>query len=117
MAICGMKSINLKCDALKILGVHFSYNKTLPNEMNVLKLTMDIRSALKLWRMQNLTLEERIIIFKTLPLTEIVYLAPLIIFLDYIIKEIKKIREHLMWKHSPSKIQYKTLGMDYQNGG
>lgn len=29
MAICGMKSVDLMSDTLKILGVHFSYNKTL----------------------------------------------------------------------------------------
>ena len=39
--------------------------------------------------MQDLTLEGRTITFKTLALSKIVYLALLIIFPDYIIKEIK----------------------------
>ena len=65
--------------------------------------------------MQNLKLERIITIFKTLALWEIVYLALLIIFLNYIVKEIKRIQEHFIWKHSPLKLQHKTLRMDNQN--
>ena len=72
MAACGMKPVNLTSDTLKILGFRFSCNKALQNEMNVLKAIMDIQSDLKLWRMQNLTLEGRIIIFKTSALSKIV---------------------------------------------
>ena len=42
---CSMKSVGLISDTLKILGVHFFYNKALQNEMNVLKFMMDIRST------------------------------------------------------------------------
>ena len=34
VALCGMKSIDLTIDSIKILGVHFSYNKTLETERN-----------------------------------------------------------------------------------
>ena len=34
MALCGMKNINLKKNTVKILGVHYSYNKKLENEKN-----------------------------------------------------------------------------------
>ena len=34
--VCGLKSINLKTDTIKILGVHFSYNGTLKVQNNFL---------------------------------------------------------------------------------
>ena len=34
VALCGMKSINLKYDFIKILGVCYSYNKEIENEKN-----------------------------------------------------------------------------------
>ena len=43
-----MKSVDLMPDTLKTLGVHFYCNKTLQNEINVLKAIMDIQSVLKL---------------------------------------------------------------------
>ena len=34
VALCGMKCLNLMKETTKILGVHFSYNKTQEHEMN-----------------------------------------------------------------------------------
>lgn len=81
--------------------------------MSFLHAIMDIQSVLKLWRMQNLTLEGRIFILKILVWSKIVYLALLINFPDYTIKETQ---EYFVWKHSSPKIQHKNLRMDYKNG-
>ena len=37
VAVCSMKSVDLTSDTLKILGVHFSYTKTLQSKTNFLK--------------------------------------------------------------------------------
>ena len=34
MALCGMECVNLKNNAIKILGIHFSYNRRLENDEN-----------------------------------------------------------------------------------
>ena len=36
MAVCGMRSIDLNSDTLKVLGTHFSYNKKLKEEKKIL---------------------------------------------------------------------------------
>ena len=59
----------------KTLGVHLTYNKALNNKMNFLEAIMVIENVSKLWRMQNLTLEGGLVIFKVLALSKIVYLA------------------------------------------
>ena len=62
VTICGIKCIDLTKEAIKILGVFFSYDKNLQLEYNFQKTIL----ILKMWRLRNLTLEGKIINFKTL---------------------------------------------------
>ena len=75
MPLCGMKCIDLRLNTVKILGIHFSYNKKIENDENFLKQITSTEKALKLWRMQNLTLEGKVTVFKALAIPKIVNLA------------------------------------------
>ena len=50
-AVCGMKNIDLTKDAVKIIGIGFSYNKAIQNELNFRTTISKIQAVLKLWRM------------------------------------------------------------------
>ena len=52
VALCGMKCVNLNKETVKILGVHFSYNKNLEQDKNFCKHIVKIEIILKLWRMR-----------------------------------------------------------------
>ena len=75
MALCGMKCVNLKNNTIKILGIHFSYNKSLENDENYRRYIIKIEKLLKLWRMRQLKIEGKILIFKTLAISKVVDLA------------------------------------------
>ena len=75
VAICGIKYINLTKQVIKILGVFFSYVKNFQLENNFRKTILNIERILKMWRRRNVTLEGNIIIFKTLALSQITFLA------------------------------------------
>ena len=60
MALCGIRSVNLHENTIKILGIHYSYNKQLENGENFRKCIAKIENALKLWRAGNLSLEGKI---------------------------------------------------------
>ena len=62
-AVCGMKNIDLTKDAVKIIGVSFSYNKAIQNELNFRLTISKIQAVLKLWRMRRLSLEGKIIVY------------------------------------------------------
>ena len=64
VALCGMKRVNLNNETVKILGVHFSYNKNLEQDKNFCEHIVKIENILKSWRMRQLTLEGRITVFK-----------------------------------------------------
>ena len=70
MAVCGLLCINLNY-TLKILDTHFSYNEKLIKEKN--KTVTDIHRVIKKWKMRNLTLEGKIVIFKTIVIVKIVF--------------------------------------------
>ena len=75
MALCGMDCIDLTKDLIKILGVYFSYNKKLEPEKNLLNHIVKIQNILKLWKLRNLTIEGRIIVFKSLAISKLIHLT------------------------------------------
>ena len=70
-----MKCIDLRNETIKILGVYFSYNQEIKDDKNFYNIIANIQGALNLWRIRNLTLEGRIVLFKTFAISKIVFLA------------------------------------------
>ena len=93
VAICGFQCVNLKNNAIKILGIYFSYDKNIQFENNFKKIVTNIMSVLKMWKSRNLTLEGKILVFKTLALSKLVYVAQVIHVSDSIIDKIKEIQK------------------------
>ena len=104
MAVCGMKSADLCKDTITITDVHFSYQKTKQFERNVLE-TTKIQNVLKIRRKRSLILEGKIIVFKTLAISKIVYLSMMIKVPREIIVQLKKIQKRFIW---PTKPKLKT---------
>ena len=75
LELCGMDCIDLTKKTIKVLGIHFSYNKKLEKEENFIRHVWKIEKVLKLWRIRNLTLEGKITIFKTLAISKIIHLS------------------------------------------
>ena len=116
-AVCGLKSINLTTDTIKILSVHFSYNSTLKVQNNFLDTVKSIQQALRFWNRRILSLEGKIIIFKTLAISKIVYLAFLTVIPNSLIEELQRIQKTFIWHSSRPKISHKTLCNNFENGG
>ena len=116
-AVCGMKNIDLTKDAVKIIGISFSYNKAIQNELNFRTTISKIQAILKLWRMRRLSLEGKITVFKSLAISKIVYLSLLSNVPNKIVEEIMKIQKNLLWDFTVPKMKHSATRMDYQNGG
>ena len=68
-----MKCADLCKDTIRITGVHFSCNKTKQDVKHFLETISKIQNVLKIWRMRSLTLEGRVIVFKILAISKIVF--------------------------------------------
>ena len=116
VAVCGMKCIDLCNDTIKITGIHFSYNKKKRNEKNFLERITKIQYILKVWRMRRLTLEGKIIVFKTLAISKIVSLSLILKVPAEIINELERIQKTFLWPSKP-KIKNETLCSDFKHAG
>ena len=64
-----------------------------------------------------LSLQGRMIFFKTLPISKIVYLTFLTAIPNSLIEELQKIQKMFTWHSSYPKINLKTLCNNLENGG
>ena len=101
VAVCGMKCIDLCNDTTNITGIHFSYNKKKRNEKNFLHTITKIRNVLKAWLMCRLTLEGKIIVFKSLAISKIVFLALISKVPIEIMSELERIQKTFLWPSKP----------------
>ena len=53
MALCRMECIDLTEDAIKIVGIFFSYNKKLEQKENFLSNFVEFKNILKLWKLRH----------------------------------------------------------------
>ena len=86
-----MKCVDLCIEAIKILGTYFTCNNTIKEESNFLKVVSNVQTVLKLWRFRNVTLEGRIVVFKSLAILKIVFQALISTVPSHIIKALKTI--------------------------
>ena len=115
-AIYGLKSVDLSNDTIKILGTHFFNRKKVQMQNDFITTIKKIHEVLRLWNSRMLTLEGRIMIFKTLAISKIVYLALITNVPKVIVKELQKIQKKILWQNSRPKIKHKTLSNTYETG-
>ena len=70
-----------------------------------------------MWKRRNLTLEGKIVIFKTLVLSKFVFLAQVKPIPIEITTAIQRIQREFLWNSSNVKIKHETISNDFQNGG
>ena len=70
-----MQCISLPEQTVKILGIHFSYSKKLAEEENFNNHISKIKNVSKVWRMRDLMIDGKILIFKLLAISKVVHLA------------------------------------------
>ena len=117
VAVCGMKCIDLCNKAIKVLGTFFSYNSRIKEECNFLKIVSNVQSVLNLWRYRNITLEGRIVVFKSLAISKIIFQALIAPVPIHVIKALETIQTSFLWNNSNPKIKHKILCKGYENGG
>ena len=83
-------------EAVKVLGVFFSYDNNLQLENNFRKTIFNIERILKMWGRRNLILEGKIIIFKTLALSKLTFFAQVLIISNQIIHALQQIQKRFL---------------------
>ena len=108
-----MRCIDRNNDTLKILGTHFSYNKKLKDEKKNFKILTYIQRVLKIWKMRNLTLEGKIVVFKTKAISKVVFQSFITTVPKYVVNKHEKIQKDFSWNNSTAKIKHETRCNNY----
>ena len=101
----------------KILGINFSYNKTLANKENYYDLAIDCRALLNIWKQHWLSLAGKIQAFKSLVASKPVYAASMVSISDSFVQEIKSLHKEFIWSNRKPKIKHTAFIGDYAEGG
>ena len=109
--------LNWKNTCIKALGVHFGYNKHQIEELNWKNKIDKIKKILNRWKYRDLTFHGRILIIKTLALSQVVYLVSSLCVPSWVINELNKEFFSFVWKYKRDKICRKVLINDIDNGG
>ena len=110
-AFCGCKIVNLNISTIKILGVHFSYNEQLAENMNFVETVNQVEKILGIWSQRSLS--GRIVSFKALALSKIVCVASLVVVPERILNKLEDIHKNFIWKGKKPKIKHSSIIADY----
>ena len=92
-----MQMVNLKNDKIKILGCYSSYCKDLSEKYNFLEVINKLKTCLHVWKSRGLTLAGKILIFKTMALSKILYIATMKVPSELILDELDVIQKEFIW--------------------
>ena len=70
-----------------------------------------------MWKMRNLILEEKTVVFKTLAISKIVFQSLITSVPRHIVNELENLQKAFLWKNSSPEIKHETLCNDYKDGG
>ena len=102
---------------VKILGAHFSYDEKSNNELNFNFKLRKIQTKLDMWNTRHLTLFGRVMIIKTLGLSQIIYSASKFDVPDGTVGTFKKKLFNFIWRKKKDKIKRTGLYQDLEKGG
>ena len=110
-----MKCLDLTKECIEVLIVHISYNRKLQDNKNFCDTVKHIY-VIKLWCMRHLSLEGKII-FKSLAISKIVYLAFLTLIPSSVLEELKQVQKTFLWGNKRAKIKHNTLCNNFTEDG
>ena len=97
-----MRCIDLNIDTLKIFGTQFSYNENLKEEKDFYKFIRNMERVLKTQKMRNLTQEGKIVSFKTIAISKIVFQVFITTVPKVIVNELRKIQKVFFFEVDPT---------------
>ena len=75
-------------------------------QKNYCEAVTNIHGILKLWRMRNLSIEGKIVVFKMLATSKLVYVALLTVVPNHITDDVAKIQKSFIWHDSSPKSRH-----------
>ena len=100
-ALSGVKNISLVNDCIRVLGINFTYDSKLFSEKNYVDCIKKLQKILHVWGMRFLSLYGKIITFKSLAISKIIYIASMATVPTDIMKLLETIHRFCLGQEAP----------------
>ena len=101
---------------VKILGIYFTLDVKIREEMNYKEILSKIKRLLGWWKQRDLTLTGKIHLMKTYALSKLNYVTSLTAVPKWVLTEVEKITFDFLWK-GKDRIKRDIICQDYKHGG
>ena len=104
-------------DPVKYLGIYLTRNKVLSEELNWFTKLEKVRSTLKYWKTRNLTIYGKIVILKSLIISQFVYVSSILPYPKKIIPQLNRLIYNFLWNSRREKVKRSVLLNPIEKGG
>ena len=101
----------------KTLGIIFCTDTSFNDALNLENRLSKIKNLIKIWKQRNLSWIGRIMIIKTLIISQITHLLSAIYIPDKFLKEMDKLIFSFLWNNKPARIKRETITASISEGG
>ena len=91
------KRVNINCNAIRTLGIFNSYDNDLEDKLNFLDKLKSVKGAMKTWEHRGLSLEGKILIFKSLALSKLLCASTMKCQIRKILYQINLMHKNFIW--------------------
>ena len=101
---------------VKILGVYFTLDIKIKEEMNYKEILSKIKRLLGWWKQRDLSIMGKIHLLKTYALSKLNYVTSLLAVPKWVLSDVEKITFEFLW-NGKDRIKRNIMCQDYKNGG
>ena len=101
---------------IKILGVHYTRNVKLKEDLNYKEILSKIKRLLGWWKQRDLTLFGKVHLLKTYALSKFNYVSSLIVVPKWVILEVEKLSFEFLW-NGKDRVKRNVMYQNYDDGG
>ena len=110
------KWVNIASEAILTLGIYNSYDTDLVEKLNFLDNLKPLNDVIRTWEPRGLSLAGKILVFKTLAVSKLLYVCTFKNPSTLIIESPNSIQKKFIWSKKRPKIKHSTLIADYKDG-
>ena len=112
-----LENIKINRGPFKTLGIWFSRNSKESINLNFEGRMQNIKTTLQIWRQRNLSWKGRVMIIKTLILSQVTHLLGMIFTPNSFLEELDKLIFNFLWNNKPPRIKRETIIATVKDGG
>ena len=111
------ENLKFNRNPIKVLGVYLSEDLQKAYNANLSEKMENIKSLLNTWKQRKLTLQGKVLIIKSLAVSQIIHLANLQPFPDEYIIELERLLYNFLWGGKTHKVKKNMIVQNYTSGG